>query len=270
MDKRISANRDHWNDLVPVHLKSEMYDVESFKAGKCSLKDIDIEALGDVTGKTLLHLQCHFGQDSISWARRGAIVTGVDFSDKAISTARSLSEELGVNAEFICSNIDNLKNVHSGQYDIVYTSYGVIPWLPDLNAWAEAIYHFLKPGGTFFLAEEHPMMWAVETSDTPGSFVRTYPYFESNTPSEYIGDGSSYADSNARVEHRVTYEWSHSLGGIVTSLIRAGLTLTELREYPFIMYNRFPNLTEGKDGWYRLPPEYGDIPMLFTVKATRG
>nr|HMQ81182.1 class I SAM-dependent methyltransferase [Ignavibacteria bacterium] len=139
MEKYIEVNRDLWNKKTPVHVTSEFYDVASFKKGKSSLNPAELEALGDVSGKSLLHLQCHFGMDTLSWARLGAKVTGVDLADKAIDAARELNAELGLDAEFICSDVFDLKNVLDKKYDIVFTSYGTIGWLPDLDKWADIV-----------------------------------------------------------------------------------------------------------------------------------
>ena len=144
MEEYLKKNLDMWNDWAPLHAESEFYDVEGFKNGRNSLDSIELEEVGDVTGKSLLHLQCHFGMDTLSWARLGARVTGVDFSDKAIDIARSLSTELGIEADFICSSVYDLRKNLDGKFDIVYTSAGVLCWLPDLKQWAEIINHFPK------------------------------------------------------------------------------------------------------------------------------
>ncbi len=150
MKKEFEANLKLWNELVDVHVKSKFYGLDDFKAGKSSLLPTEVEELGDVNGKTLLHLQCHFGMDSLSWARKGAIVTGIDFSDNAILKARELSKEIGVPATFIQSNIYDIPEIIKGKFDIVFTSYGTIYWLDDLMGWAKVIHHCLKSGGMFY------------------------------------------------------------------------------------------------------------------------
>ena len=177
MDDYKKANLALWNEWAHLHAGSAFYDVEGFKAGKTSLNPLEMEELGNVAGKTLLHLQCHFGLDSLSWARLGASVTGVDFSDQAIALARSLSQEVGLEAEFVCSDIYELPQVLAGQFDIVYTSYGVLAWLPDLKNWAAVIAHFLKPGGVFFIAEFHPFAMVFDNSETATGLRIQYPYF---------------------------------------------------------------------------------------------
>jgi SAM-dependent methyltransferase len=170
--KYFSANKDLWNKRTIIHKDSTFYDVAGFKAGKNVLTPIELTELGVVQGKNLLHLQCHFGMDSLNWARLGAHVTGIDLSDEAIKEAKKLNDELKMNAKFICCNIYDLhpQNIESskilpfgddsgGTFDIVFTSYGVIGWLPDLDKWAEIISYYLKPGGTFYMAEFHPVIW---------------------------------------------------------------------------------------------------------------
>ena len=154
-----------------------MYDVESFKAGKLSLHPLELEEVGDVSGKSLLHLQCHFGKDTLSWARLGATVTGADFSDEAIGYARELSKEIGVPATFVLSDILDLPNALTGQFDIVFTSFGAIYWLPDIWKWGQVVGHFLKPGGTFYIAEMHPTAYIFENTKEDHELRVTYPLF---------------------------------------------------------------------------------------------
>jgi 2-polyprenyl-3-methyl-5-hydroxy-6-metoxy-1,4-benzoquinol methylase len=157
VDDYIKSNQKLWDRWTELHEQSELYDVAGFKAGKLRLHSIEKEELGDVAGKSLLHLQCHFGLDTLSWAALGATVTGVDFSEKSIALARSLSAEIGIPATFVHSNVYDLPDNLSGQFDIVFTSYGVLWWLPDIPGWAKVIAHFLKPGGTFLVVDSHPM-----------------------------------------------------------------------------------------------------------------
>ncbi|MGD8307202.1 MAG: class I SAM-dependent methyltransferase, partial [Ignavibacteria bacterium] len=157
--KFFEANRKAWNNKTPYHLKSTLYDLEGFKKGNTSLKFIELAELGNVINKSMLHLQCHFGQDSLSWQRLGAQVTGIDFSEEAINTAKSLNEELNLNAKFICSNIYDLEKHLDEKFDIVFTSYGTIGWLPDLNEWGRLVSHYLKSGGVFYIVEFHTVLW---------------------------------------------------------------------------------------------------------------
>src|SRR3954453_8227745 len=158
MDNRIAANRRLWNEWARINQESDFYDMAGFRAGQTSLKPLELEEVGDVAGKSLLHLQCHFGKDTMSWARLGATVTGADFSDQAIALAQSLATELGLPARFVLSDLYNLPNALEGEFDIVYTTYGALGWLPDMDAWGRAASHFVKPGGFFYVADFHPFL----------------------------------------------------------------------------------------------------------------
>jgi len=261
MNKYLETNRDLWNGWTRIHQTSEMYDLEGFKAGNTSLKAVELEELGDVEGKSLLHLQCHFGMDTLSWARRGAQVTGVDLSDEAVELARSLSRELGIPAEFICSDIHALEKVLDGQFDIVFTSYGVLCWLLDLDRWAAIIARYLKPGGVFFMVEFHPLMTMLD--DTGERWA--YPYFHSPEPMEFETKGS-YADPDAVFGH-VSYEWAHGLGEVVTALIRAGLKLDYLHEFPYCNQKFLPFMEESSPGQYMVRDQPNTIPMMFSIRA---
>ena len=266
MDEYLKNNKDLWNEITPIHAKSEFYNLEGFKAGQSSLiYPVEIEEMGDVSGKSLLHLQCHFGMDTLFWARRGAKVTGVDFSEKAIDLARSLSKELEIEADFVSSDIYDLPENLSGQFDIVYTSGGVLCWLPDLERWGEIIAHFLKPGGFFYILEGHPFMMVFD--DSPGV---TEPkversYFHAPEPTQWDPEGD-YAEPDAVVTHG-SYEWSHSMGDIIDALIQAGLKIEFLHEYPEIFYKCLPFMESDDGRSWRIP---GDkIPLIFTLKASR-
>jgi SAM-dependent methyltransferase len=268
MDNQLQMNREHWNELVAIHAESEFYRLADFKAGQSSLLSVETHELGDVRGKSLLHLQCHFGMDTLSWARRGARVTGADFSENAIALAHSLSAELDIPAEFVCSNIYELPDVLSGQFDIVFTSYGILCWLPDLKRWAQVIAHFLKPGGTFYIVEQHPLCNIFDDDERKTGVRIAYSYFYLPEPYRWQDDGS-YADPGAHVEQPVTYEWQHSLSDILNALIAAGLRIEFLHEFPFCMFRKFACMQQGADGWWR-PAGYGDmLPMLFSLQAVK-
>ena len=265
MDKYLKNNRELWNEMTRIHARSEFYDVEGFKKGKCTLKSIELEELGDVAGKFLLHLQCHFGMDTLSWARLGARVTGVDFSDKAIALARSLSKELGIEADFICSDIYELPAVLDRQYDIVFTSYGILAWLPDLQRWAEVIARFLKPRGTFYIVEEHPLIKVFDESKDVRELKVSYTYFPTPEPERYEHKGS-YAAADAIVTHPA-FEWTHSLGDVLNALIGAELRIEFLHEFPVCCYKALPFMEQDEAGWWRIK---GDkIPLTFSLKATK-
>jgi SAM-dependent methyltransferase len=264
----MNANRELWNEITPLHAGSTFYDVEGFKRGRNTLSSLEREELGDVAGKSLLHLQCHFGMDTLSWARLGATVTGVDFAEDAIALAQSLSQELDIPARFIQTNIYDLPNVLDEQFDVIFTSHGVLIWLPDLTRWAQLIARYLKPGGTFYIAEGHPFMMVFDMDqDKQEDYRVTVPYFQGAEPLKWEGDGD-YAEHSAHVEHP-SYEWYHSMGEIVNALIGAGLHIEFLHEFPFCAWQAFPFLEKGEDGWWRVKDGMISIPMTFTIKATK-
>lgn len=268
MDEHVETNRRHWDEVVPLHMQSDYYDVAAFRAGKSSLHALEREELGDVRGKTLLHLQCHFGMDTLSWAREGAMVTGVDFSERAIEAARTLAAETGIDARFVVSDVYSLPEKLDGQFDIVYTSYGVLFWLPDLRPWAEVVARFLKPAGTFYMAEFHPIQHIFDTSDEATDLQINDTYFGGAEPLMFDDDGS-YADRGAKLQNRVTYSWAHPLGEVVTALAEAGLRIEFLHEFPFTIEQFFPFMAPAGDGLYRLTKHDGAIPLLYSIKATK-
>jgi SAM-dependent methyltransferase len=267
MDEFLNANQKLWNEWTNEHEKSPFYDVEGFKAGKERLKIIELEEIGnEVQGKSLLHLQCHFGLDTLAWARHGATVTGVDLSNESIALAQSLSKELNIVANFVCSDILALPDNLQGQFDIVFTSYGILHWLRDLKRWAQVIHYFLKPGGFFYIVEDHPFM-RVFSSDPELGIKPDNPYFFTEEPYKAETTGS-YA-SNFEGTARTYYMWDHSLGEVMNSLIDAGLRIEFLHEFPFALRAKFKNMIEGEDGYWRFPPEFSMIPLLFSLKASK-
>jgi 2-polyprenyl-3-methyl-5-hydroxy-6-metoxy-1,4-benzoquinol methylase len=268
LDDYFDANRALWNEYTPIHARSKFYDLEGFKAGRNSLHAFEIEELGDVAGKSLLHLQCHFGMDTLSWARLGAKVTGVDFSDRAIELAEKLALELDLEAQFICANVYELPQVMQGKFDIVYTSGGVLTWLPDLPRWAGVIAHFLKKGGAFYITEIHPFSQVFDDEQGVSVLSVRYPYFSPPGPLVFDVQGS-YADRVAQIDQKVVYEWVHSLSDVLNALIAAGLRIEFMHELPFTIYAQMPDLMEqGSDGLWRLKEDGGSIPLLFSLKAS--
>ena len=267
MNEHMQANRELWDKLVPIHAKSKYYDLDGFRAGKSSLCDIELNEVGDVSGKSLLHLQCHFGLDTLSWARMGANVTGVDFSEQAISLARSVASDVGVAAQFLRSNVYDLPECLDREFDIVFTSYGVLTWLPDLTRWAQVAAHFLKPGGMFYIAELHPFAGVFDDeTDDPELKVR-YPYFGASEPMRFESTGT-YADPTSDISGN-TFEWPHGISDILNALMSAGLRLEYFHEFPFSVYKGLRCMKQGSDGYWHLKEGLGDIPLMFSVKATK-
>jgi len=264
----MDANRAHWDEVTPIHVASDFYRVDEFKAGRTKLKPVELAELGDVRGKTLLHLQCHFGMDTLSWVREGAIVTGIDFSETAIAQARELAAELEIDARFLVSNIYELPSKLDGQFDIVFTSYGALCWLPDLQRWAEVAAHFVRPGGTFYIVEFHPMSLVFDDEGAVNDLHVRYPYFRTGEPLVFEGDGT-YADPSARVDNRRTYEFQYPIGDVVTALIEAGLRIEFLHEFPFGTEQFLPCTHRSTDGSVRLTKHDGCVPLLFSIRATK-
>ncbi len=274
MESYLRSNLDLWNEWAVIHanLKSDdySYNIEAFKRGRSTLYQLDIDEVGDVAGKTLLHLQCHIGLDTLSWARRGARVTGADFSDKAIAVAQGLSDELGLDGRFVRSDLYALPDVLPGQFDVVYTSYGVLSWLPDIARWGQVAAHFVKPGGVFYIAEIHPvpLMFDERAAASLADLRPAFNYFHTPEPSLWPVQGS-YADPSAPVRQKVEYNWAYTLGGVATALIQAGLTVEFIHEFPECCYRHFPWMVRGEDGWWRQPDGRDLLPMTFTLRARK-
>ena len=262
MQDYVAVNRALWDGWTNIHARSAFYDVDTFRAGALTLKPIELERVGPVAGTELLHLQCHFGLDTLSWARLGARATGVDFSPTAIRLAQSLAAEQQLDAHFVCANVCDvpLRNDH---FDIVYASYGVLPWLPDLKQWAATVARCLRPGGVLHLIEFHPLAGMLADDGR----TLALPYFASTEPSMHRVRGS-YADPSAPFEHD-SYEWAHSLSEMLAALWSAGLRISSFDEYPYSPYNCFPFLEEvGPDRWsVRGRPV--EMPLTFAVTALK-
>ena len=265
----VAANRELWDAWAELHVESEFYDVAGFLADPRSrpLDAVERGVIGDIAGKRLLHLQCHFGLDTLRLALMGASVTGVDFSPKAIAAARQLAAAADIPATFVQSDVTALTDeVQREGFDVVFTSYGAITWLPDLRPWAEAIASRLVPGGVFHVIDMHPTLWIYDEESAAMPPVVRYSYFSRDAvPFQEHG---SYAVPDADFEG-TSYSWQHNFEDIVGSLIGAGLVVESLREYPCIAWKHMPYMTEDDDGMWRMPAGAGDIPLLFSVTARR-
>lgn len=273
--EKIETNRANWDDRAEYHYEQgknepdnvEAYNINAFKNGRCNLRPYDIEALPDVNGKSLLHLQCHIGVDTLCWARRGAVCTGIDFSGKAIAIARQLAQETGLKADFVESDVYELPEKLKGKFDIVYTSRGVLCWLPDLEKWAKVAAHFLKSGGIFFVQDDHPIADCIEplvVSDRTFMAVeRNYFQKEAN-----VYTGGTYTGGDAVLKNPTSHQWLHSFSDIITGIAKAGLIIEELKEYSKNAWRRYPQMTLGNDGhdWI-MPADLAKFPLEFTIKA---
>lgn len=265
-NKYFDTNKALWEELTEINIGSTMYDLEGFKQGAETLDPIEIAELGDVRGRSILHLQCQFGQDAISLARQGAVVTGVDFSEKAVTLAKSLSSELKIPAHFVCCNIYDLPQHLDQKFDIVFTSGGVLCWLPDLAKWAELISKYLKPGGFFYIREFHPVA-TVFDNDSATELKAMYSYFHHDQPLKW-DDGYAYADHNKKTTNP-SFEWQHPLADVVSSLLAAELKIAFLHEFPYCSYDCFPFLEKSADGRWHFPGGKDLIPLMFSLKASK-
>jgi 2-polyprenyl-3-methyl-5-hydroxy-6-metoxy-1,4-benzoquinol methylase len=259
------ANRANWDERVPIHATGEFYDVAGFKAGQERLRPFEISEVGDVRGKDLLHLQCHFGIDSISWARRGARVAGLDFSAPAIREARRLAAEIGVEAEFVQSDAYDAPDALGGRdFDVVYTGLGAINWLPDIRRWAGVVAALVRPGGFLYLSEFHPFSFVFGDDDLSVA----HDYFRGEEP--YVWDEpGTYANFDAETIHNRTYEWNHPLGEVVSAVIEAGLTLEFLHEHDYTLFPRWPFLEKTGFDTYRLPEGTPRLPLMYSLRARK-
>ena len=265
MDEYIDTNKKNWNERVEIHKKSKFYDVEGFINGKNSLKSLELAELGDVKEKKILHLQCHFGMDTLSLARMGAEVTGADFSDKAIEVAQELTEATELNAKFICSNVLELDKHLEGKFNIVYASYGVFCWIDDLNRWFEIASHFLKPGGELIILDGHPSANLYEYSEEKKEIEIIGPYF--NNKAHRYEEDYTYTDGE-KMENNIEYEWAHPVSEFIMATVNNGLKITSFKEYPLCGWERIPGMKKKKDDEYWVL-EGVDIPFIFSMKCVK-
>lgn len=259
----IAMNRTAWDNKTAIHVESAFYDMPGFMSGQSSLKAIELGLLGDINGKSILHLQCHFGQDSISLARMGARVTGVDFSPKAIEQARAINQTLNTEVRFIECTIYDLPNHLNEPFDVVFTSYGTIGWLPDLDRWAKVVSTFLKPGGQFIMVDFHPVVWMF---DNHFKYVQ-YPYFKAEPIIET--ETGTYADKQSTEEH-TTISWNHSMAELLTALLHQDLSIQQFHEYDYSPYACFNEVVEDEPDKFRIAHLGNKIPMTYALVATRG
>lgn len=263
LQKLFDENQSSWDAKVSIHKDSPFYNLKAFQAGGSSLVGPEIEEIGNVYGKSLLHLQCHFGMDTISWVRKGARAVGVDFSEKAIQLAKELNEAEENRAQFVQSNIYDLKKNLSGQYDFVFTSYGTIGWLPDLDKWAEVVANFLKPEGTFYMIDFHPMVWMLDDDEMKQI---AYSYFNREV---ITTEQHTYTDHSENHQKFREHGWNHPISEILNSLLKQDLILESFNEYDYSAYECFPNLVKIGDHKWQFEGRQGVIPMMYSIKMTK-
>jgi ubiquinone/menaquinone biosynthesis C-methylase UbiE len=258
----LQKNKHSWNERTNYHINSAFYNLENFIKGQTSLNDIELYLLGDIAGKKILHLQCHFGQDTISLSRLGAKVTGVDFSDNAIARAHELAKKTGADVQFICCDLYDLPAHLDEQFDMVFTSYGTIGWLPDMDKWARLISTYLRSGGRLVFVEFHPVVWMFDDS-----FAKVGHNYFNEGPIIEIGNGT-YAEKDAPIATE-TVCWNHSMSEVVNSLLLNGLTINSFDEFDYSPYNCFQETVECSPGKFRIKHLDNKIPMVYSLSATK-
>jgi SAM-dependent methyltransferase len=273
MEDYRTVNRASWDERAPAHAASPDYDVEKFITDPAFLSKVvqfDLPLLGDISGLRGVHLQCHIGTDTISLARLGASMTGLDFSEPAVAQARQLAERTRAEATFVQADVyDAVGVLGAGSFDLVFTGIGALCWLPSIRRWAQVVAGLLRPGGRLFIREGHPMMWALEEERADGLLVVSEPYFERDEPVVWDG-GGTYVQTDATFVHNTSLSWNHGLGEIVTALLDAGLELTGLVEHDSVPWEAFPGQMErtDKDEW-RLADRPWRLPHSYTLQAVK-
>jgi len=265
MDQAINylqLNRESWNKRVEPHMQSDFYQMDAFRKGRNSLNSIEMDLLGNIQGLSVLHLQCHFGQDTLSLSRLGARATGIDLSDKAIDEAQKLATELQADARFICCDVYDTRQHVNELFDIVFTSYGTIGWLPDIDRWAEVIASSLAPGGRFIMVDFHPVVWMFDDdfSQVGHCYFNAAPIPET--------EQGTYADPEADISHQ-SIGWNHGMAEIISSLLQQGLTLQSFQEFDYSPYPCFRHTEEVEPGKFRIKHLENKIPMLYALVATK-
>ncbi len=262
-----TANRDYWEGKARFNVAT--WNVDAFVADPAGLTRIvaaDREALGEVRGRSLLHLQCHFGRDTLAWARLGAAVTGVDFSPSAIASAVDLASKTCLAARFVEADLYATPDALQETFEIVYTGGGALCWLADIRRWAQVVGRMLRPGGTFYIREAHPLLWSLEDERDDTQLVIGHPYFEVVRPTRWDAEPAWDKEAPEVATH---YAWNHGLGEIVSALIEAGLVIEALIEHQTCLWQALAFMVEGEDGWWRLPDRPDRLPLMYSIRARK-
>jgi SAM-dependent methyltransferase len=269
MTDYIEINRRNWNERAAIHARDITgdYMLDRFRAGEDALHEIEAAELGNIAGKRVLHLQCHIGRDTLCLVRRGAIVTGLDFSSAALKVARRLSDETGLKADFVEGTIDQAPALTPGPFDLVFTTWGTICWLPDVRKWAEVIASVLAPGGELYFADAHPAFNVLE--ERAG---RLLPSFDFQTPADrplqFVNE-TTYTGDPTIMTHQSTQEWIHSLSAVLGGLIDAGLAITMFHEHEILPWRGLASLVPASERTWRLPDGVPRIPLSYSVRAKK-
>jgi SAM-dependent methyltransferase len=270
MTDHFEINRRNWDERAAIHARDTTgdYMLDRFRAGEDALHAIEAAELGDISGKRVLHLQCHIGPDTLCLVRRGATVTGLDFSSAALTIARRLSEETGLKADFVEGTVDQAPALVPGPFDLVYTTWGTICWLPDVKAWAKVIASVLAPGGELYFADAHPGFHVLE--EIAGRLVPAYDF---QTPADrplQLAYETTYTGDPTIMSHQSTREWIHSLSAVLGGLIDAGLAITMFREHEVLPWRGLGNLVPAPERMWRLPDGAPRIPLSYSLRAKKG
>jgi len=263
-----AINLAWWNGVVETHVHSSDYLTQAFRAGGDTLHPIESAEIGNLRGKSLAHLQCHFGLDTLSLARRGAKVTGLDFAPNAIAAAQALAAEAKIDARFVQSNVYDAATALGDTYDIAFVTWGAIVWLPDLHRWARVVAEVLKPGGFLYLLEGHPMALSLVQKNAEDPLIPGWPYFEHAAPT-VVDEEGTYANKQAKLAHTRTHEWAHPFQQIFGALIEAGLQIEMFHEHDRIAWQLWPCLEYDGNRMYRLPKDRMPLPLSFSLRARK-
>lgn len=265
MSDYVDINRRNWDERAAIHARD--YNLDRFRAGEDALHAIEAAELGDIGGKRVLHLQCHIGPDTLSLVRRGATVTGLDFSSAALNVARRLSDETGLKADFVEGTVYQAPDLTPGPFDLVFTTWGTICWLPDVRKWAEVVASVLKPGGELYFADAHPGFNVLE--EDAGRFVATYDFQTPPGQPLHFADETTYTGDPTIISHKMTREWIHSLSAVLGGLIDAGLTITMFREHELLPWQGLKSLVPASERMWRLPDGAPRVPLSYSVRAKK-
>ena len=269
MTDHVETNRRNWDERAAIHARDTTgdYMLDRFRAGEDALHSIEATELGDISGKRVLHLQCHIGRDTLCLVRRGATVTGLDFSSAALDVARRLSDETGLKADFVEGTVDRAPDLTPGPFDLVFTTWGTICWLPDMKRWARTIASVLAPGEELYFADAHPGFMLME--EVAGKLVPTYDF---QTPAERplrFSNETTYTGDTTIMSNQSTREWIHSLSSVLGSLIDAGLAITMFREHEVLPWRGLPGLVPASERMWRLPDGLPRMPLSYSLRARK-
>ncbi|MGB3437729.1 MAG: class I SAM-dependent methyltransferase [Actinophytocola sp.] len=272
VEEMMLANQANWDQRTPIHLASAFYGVDGSREPDTWFADYEWADLGDLRDVDLLHLQCHLGVESIALARRGARVVGLDISGESVVQARSVARQHNVAVEYVQGNVyDAVDAVGGRQFDVIYTGKGALCYLPDLPLWADVLARLLRPGGSFYVVEFHPLLYSLGVVPPDGEeelLLRND--FLSGRGAEERDATYTYTDGPPLTDARVSYEWRHEIAEVVNALVGAGLRIERLRESASLPWPRWPGMVRDEDGWFRLPDDAPRIPLLYALAARKG